>query len=116
MQKLITLSDAQYAYIQSLMQETHHESFSEFVRYLALFYEQNKKRAQGRPRTASSEDDAEDEVLKYKSPEYDMAGPMADKNVYSYKDLVTKYALNPQWGPMPERDALPLHPNPEMYS
>ena len=108
MHKLLTLSDAQYENAVDVMKTTRIESFSEFFRFLVLFYEQNQKRPTGRPRSAR-EDDADEEDLDniemYKVPDKHTTSP------YSYNDLVAWYQAHPDAGPMPARKDLIIHPS-----
>ena len=107
MRKLLTFSDEQMEYLEKLMKTTPIESLSEFIRFLAFFYEQNQKRSPGRPR--SKEDDADDEddqVEKYAAPDYPR-----NASRYSYAGLVAYYEYDKRRGSMPARSALQLHPD-----
>ncbi len=109
MHKLITLSDKQYAHIKALMDTTRHDSFSEFIRYLVLFYEDNQKRPAGRPRLAEQDgvsappENDEDDVEKYKVPDKHTT------SMYSYNDLRSWYDAHPEAGAMPARQDLVIH-------
>ncbi len=109
MHKLLTLSDKQYARMQELMGATRHESFSEFIRYLVLFYEDNMKRPAGRPRMTDREEldfspkNEEDDIEKYRVPDKHTT------SMYSYNDLKAWYDANPSAGPMPARQDLVIH-------
>lgn len=108
MRKLLTLSDAQYEHIVEIMKTTTPiESFSEFIRYLVVFYEQNQKRPAGRPKTTRADEDDdtpdEDDVPMYQNPDKNTTSP------YSFNDLVVWYEANPSRGEMPARGDLVIH-------
>ncbi len=108
MHKLITLSDAQYENAVDVMKTTRIESFSEFFRFLVLFYEQNQKRPAGRPRASdapASDATTEDDIEMYKVPDKFTTSP------YSYNDLVAWYDTHPEEGTIPDRDNLIIHPS-----
>lgn len=105
MHKLLTFSEPQYEKIREVMKTTRHESFSEFVRYLVLFYEENQKRPPGRPKQTDREEDepSSDDTPKYKVPD------KFTTSAYSYNDMVAWYDAHPEAGPMPARDDLVIH-------
>mgnify|MGYP001578258911 FL=1 len=107
MHKLITLSDQQYETAVEVMKTTRIESFSEFFRFLVLFYEQNQKRPAGRPKTTRADEDDdtpdEDDVPMYQNPDKNTTSP------YSFNDLVVWYEANPSRGEMPARADLVIH-------
>lgn len=103
MHKLITLSDAQYENAVELMKSTRIESFSEFFRFLILFYEQNQKRPTGRPKvTRADPEEYDDDVPMYKVPDKHTTSP------YSYNEMVAWYEAHPEEGAMPDRKYLQL--------
>ena len=107
MRKLLTLSDEQLEYIEKLMKTTPIESLSEFVRFLAFFYEQNQKRPLGRPRSKEDDvDDKDDQIEKYAAPDYPR-----NASRYSYAGLVAYYDYDKRRGPMPARSSLQIHPD-----
>ena len=107
MHKLITLSDQQYENAVEVMKMTRIESFSEFFRFLVLFYEQNQKRPLGRPRSKKDDtDDEDDQIEKYAAPDYPR-----NASRYSYAGLVAYYDYDKRRGPMPTRSSLQIHPD-----
>ncbi len=108
MRKLITLSEEQDKKAKSLMGDLAIDSLSELLRTLIFFYEQNSKRAPGRPKSNEQEGesaDDDDSVEKYKVPDKFTTSP------YSYNDLVGWYEMHPEAGAMPARKDLILHKN-----
>lgn len=100
MRKLITLNEEQSELIDRLKRETFQTSLGGLLIFLAINYEQNKRRAVGRPK--SSEDDADDDddgEEIYEHPyKYNKQDP------YSYNQLVEWYKSDGK--PMPPKDKL----------
>ena len=109
MRKLLTLTEKKHERMGAISRETGIDSFSELIRYLVLFYEQNQKRTPGRPRMTDREDDANpreedvDDIEKYKVPDKFTTSP------YSYNDLKGWYDMHPEAGAMPVRADLVIH-------
>ncbi len=112
MKKLVTFNEKQGELYEQLMEDTYQSSPSAFFVYLMLFYQQNQKRAPGRPRNQTDRDDDapnsnddEDTIEKYRNPDKNTTSP------YSYNDLVSWYDYHPEAGPMPARSDLIIHPS-----
>lgn len=80
MQKLITLSDEQYAAAEEAMKAFRLRSLSQLLNSLLLFYEQNQKRSVGRPRKDDGEDDVADDERIYQNPDQKYAQVGYSKN------------------------------------